>query len=179
MRNLSEDLFWDQLLQLMAEGHVVPIVGRDLLKVRIQDRDALLYPLLAQRLAAYFSVPANDLPEGDELNTIVCRYIETGNRIEDVYTALKIVMPAGNELSTPSALAKLASIAPFKLFVTTTFDPLMQRAVDEARFEGNRGRGFCPTRRVRWKICPVPWRSWKTPWCSTCSASYRRSPRTP
>lgn len=136
MRNLTEDLFWDQLLQLVAEGHVVPIVGRDLLKVRYRDQDALLYPLVAQRLASYLGVPANDLPEGDELNTIVCRYIETGNRIEDVYTALKIVMPADNELSTPSALTKLASIAPFKLFVTTTFDPLMKRALDEARFAG-------------------------------------------
>ncbi len=130
------NLFWDQLLQLIAEGHVVPVVGSDLLKVRYQDRDVLLYPLIAQRLAEYLGVPGTDLPEGAEINAVVGRYIEKGNRIEDIYPALKRTVPSDEELSIPEPLAKLAAIRPFKLFVTTTFDSQLERAINEARFAG-------------------------------------------
>lgn len=136
MKDLAETLFWDQLLQFIAECSVVPIVGRDLLTVRYQDQTVLLYPLIAQQLADYLRVSPTDLPEGDEINTVACRYLEKGNRIEDIYSALKIVMPAENELSIPEPLAKLAAIRPFKLFVTTTFDPLLKRAIDQLRFSG-------------------------------------------
>jgi hypothetical protein len=136
MESVDERLFWEQLLQLIAEGHVVPIVGRDLLTVRYQDRDVLLYSFIAQRLAEYLGVSGGDLPEGDEINTVAYRYIEKGNRIEDIYSVLKIVMPPDKELSIPQPLSKLAAIRPFKLFVTTTFDSLLERAVNQERFAG-------------------------------------------
>jgi hypothetical protein len=134
----GERLFWDQLLQFIAEGRVVPIIGRDLLTVNYQGVEVQLYPFLAQLLAEYLGVPAEELPEGDELNTIACRYLEKDkdNHIEDVYSALKTVMPGDEKLSIPIALTRLASIRPFKLFVTTTFDSLIERAVNQERFAG-------------------------------------------
>lgn len=133
---IPENLFWDQLLQLIEEGHVVPVLGRDLLLVRYQDREVLLYPLVAQRLAEYLGVSAADLPEGDEINTVVYRYMEKGNPIEDIYSALKMVMPADADLSLPASLAKLAAIGPLRLFVSTTFDSLLERTLNQVRFDG-------------------------------------------
>lgn len=136
METTTDNLSWDQLLQIINEGHVVPIIGRDMLTVRYQDQEIRLYPLLAKRLAEYLGVSGEGLPEGDEINAIVCRYIQMGKRIEDVYPALKIIMPPDNELSIPAPLTKLAEIRPLRLFVSTTFDSLMERAINEVRFGG-------------------------------------------
>jgi hypothetical protein len=136
-------LFWDQLLQFIDGGYVVPVVGRDLLTVNAQGRQMNLYMLAAEKLADYLGVPGDSLPQGAEINAVVCRYLSTGARLEDVYSALKIVMPSETELPVPEALEKLAAIKPFKLFVTTTFDSLLTHAIDQARFEGkNRTRVY-------------------------------------
>ncbi|MEO5997042.1 MAG: toll/interleukin-1 receptor domain-containing protein [Chitinophagaceae bacterium] len=136
MKVTPENLFWDQLLQLITEGHVVPIVGRDLLLVKYKGNEVFLYPLIAQLLAEYLDVSADDLPEGNEINTVVYRYIEKGNQPEDIYAALKIVMPSDEDLSIPDSLKKLAEIRPLKLFVSTTFDSLLERALNQVRFSG-------------------------------------------
>ena len=99
MQDITDNLFWDQLLQLIEDGYVIPIVGRDLLKTNYQGQDTLLYPLIAQKLAEYLEVATDNLQEGDEINSIVYRYVEKGKRIEDIYSALKIVMPRENEIS--------------------------------------------------------------------------------
>ena len=136
MDTVEEKIFWDQLLELVAEGRVVPIIGRDLLTVRYQETDVLLYPFLAQRLAEYLGVSGEDLPEGDELNTVACRYMNEGKPIQDVYAAIKMKMPSEGELSIPPAFSKLAAIRPFRLFVTTTFDSLLERAINQEQFAG-------------------------------------------
>ena len=58
----DSDIFWDQLLELIDEGKVVPIVGQDLLTVPESTGHTLLYPLLAQRLAKYLGIGDRDLP---------------------------------------------------------------------------------------------------------------------
>lgn len=137
----APNLFWDRLLQLIAAGHVIPVIGQDLLTVKYKGKDELLYPLMAQELASYLGVSGEDLRPGAEINTVACRYIESGNGVEDVYIALKTLMPPDDELSIPEPLAKLAGIRPLKLFVTTTFDSLMVRAIDKIRFNGSRTTG--------------------------------------
>jgi hypothetical protein len=130
-------IFWDILLQLIAEGRVIPVVGRDALMVADEGRAQLLYPHLAEKLAVSLGVPSSDLPEGNELNEVACRYIATGNLVDDVYPALKrIASQVDGALPIPPALVKLAEIRPFQLFVSTTFDGLLARALDQVRFGG-------------------------------------------
>ncbi len=129
-------LFWDQLLQFIEEGRVIPIVGRDLLSVGFEGRQVHLYPLLARRLADYLGVESRDLPAGGELNEVCCRYLADRGQLEDVYPALKSVMPGPDELEIPVALRRLAEIEPLRLFVSTSFDPLLRHALDQVRFEG-------------------------------------------
>ncbi len=132
----TSKLFWDQLLQFIEEGRVVPIVGRDLLTVGFEGRRTNLYPLLAERLADYLGVEAEELPAGGELNEVACRYLADRGQLEDVYPALKSVMPGPGELELPEALLQLAEIEPLRLFVSTTFDPVLQLALDQVRFDG-------------------------------------------
>ena len=84
-----------------------------------------------------------NLPQGGELNAVVSRFIEDGNEREEIYPALKNIMPKDEELSVPEPLIKLASIQPLKLFVSTTFDPLLERALNQVRFGGQNKTLVC------------------------------------
>ena len=74
-----DDQFWDNLLFDIEDGLVVPVVGRDVLKVHYQDQKVLLYPLLAQKLAETLRVSGDDLPERHEINAVVGRYLPFPN----------------------------------------------------------------------------------------------------
>jgi hypothetical protein len=130
------DLFWDQLLQFVEEGRVVPIVGQDLLTVDLDGRQGLLYSFLAERLAAYLDVSAEGLPSVGALHEVAWRYLAQGGELEDVYPALKSTMPPRDKLAVPEPLRQLAAIRPLKLFVSTTFDSLLEQALNEVRFGG-------------------------------------------
>jgi hypothetical protein len=131
-------LFWDQLLQFVAEGCAIPIIGQNLLTVEYEGREMLLYPLLAQRLAEYLGVSGKDLPQGGELNAIASRFITAGNAREEIYSALKTIMFKDEDLSIPEPLIQLAHLRSLKLFVTTTLDPLLERALNQVRFDAQR-----------------------------------------
>ena len=50
-QSAADEELWDELLQLIEKGRVVPIVGRDLLTVDIDGQRVLLYRWLARQLA--------------------------------------------------------------------------------------------------------------------------------
>ena len=58
-----------------------------------------------------------------------------GSRREVMYRRMRSIITAGG-LAPPEPLVKLASISPFRLFVTTTFDPLLEEAINQVRFGG-------------------------------------------
>jgi hypothetical protein len=128
--------FWDQLLELVEEKRVVPIVGQDLLTPTIDGQQVRLYSYLAERLAEYLEIPGEDLPATGALHEVACRFLARGGDVLDVYPALKKVFPARDRLTLPEPLLQLAAIRPFQLFVTTTFDPLLEHAINETRFGG-------------------------------------------
>ena len=47
---------WSKLLQAIARGVVIPILGRDLLRIQIDGREQLLYEYLATELATQLEV---------------------------------------------------------------------------------------------------------------------------
>jgi len=115
---------------------VIPIVGAELLTVP----DGLggeipLQRLLAEKLAERLRVPAENLTGDDALHLVVCRYLERGGRREEVYPRIRNLL---KELApqVPETLRQLARIRPFNVFVSTTFDSLLERALDEERFGG-------------------------------------------
>src|SRR5437763_6126199 len=126
-------IFWDQMIQLIEEGKVVPIVGQDVLTVPQSTGHKLLYPLLAARLATYLKLNTDDLPAGSELNEVACRHLSRGKPLQQVNSALKMVAAEADALPISEPLLQLAEIGPLQLFETTTFDSSLCRALNQTR----------------------------------------------
>jgi hypothetical protein len=123
---------------------VIPIVGQDLLTVSLDGQETLFYPLLARRLAERLDISGADLPPGGELHEVARRYLATSSDVQDIYRQLRAIFRELEPMAVPTPLARLARISQFKLYVTTSFDFLIERAINEARFDCAR----------YWKIAP-------------------------
>jgi hypothetical protein len=97
-----------------------------------------LYEHLAERLASKLSVDTAPLPKPLTLNDVVCAYLGQRGRREEAYTRLRSIMREV-EFAPPEALRQLAEITDFDLFVTTTFDPLLENAINAVRYGGQPG----------------------------------------
>ena len=126
---------WDDLLSFIEERRVIPIVGPELLKVSSDDQPRLLYDLLAERLATRLNIDARELPAGYSLNDVVCRFLSHRGRREEAYVRLRGVLK-DLDVEPPAALRQLAAITDFDLYVSTTFDSLLETAINLARFDG-------------------------------------------
>ncbi|MET0398175.1 MAG: toll/interleukin-1 receptor domain-containing protein [Longimicrobiaceae bacterium] len=131
-------LFWSQLLSRLKERQLIPVVGQDAIEVEDDLGRCTLNEYLARRVEAFLELEPADPPARTTLHAVACRYLKKAGQIDDVYSAVKEVW-AERPLPVPDSLRKLARIDAFKLYVTTTFDDLLQRAVDEERFPGRRG----------------------------------------
>jgi len=142
----AEDEFWPRLLNLIDEGRVVPVIGPDLLTFRKngQKEDQFLYTLLAERLANELKDPIED-PAKAGLYEVAGRYIAEGGARPDLrekrrkglyeflnQTLAEHLIPRG-PIGPSEPLQQLARISSLKLFVTTTFDPLLRMALDNER----------------------------------------------
>ncbi|MEO8977282.1 MAG: toll/interleukin-1 receptor domain-containing protein [Casimicrobiaceae bacterium] len=130
-----DDDAWEDLLNFIEERRVIPIIGPELLQIETTDGPRLLYDWAAEKLAAKLNVDTAPLPKPYTLNDVVCWYLSSRGRREEVYTRLRSLFRDA-DFAPPAALRKLAQISDFDLFVTTTFDPLLEQAVNLERFGG-------------------------------------------
>jgi hypothetical protein len=133
-RAFDEDA-WDDLLNYIEEHRVIPIIGPDLLRVQTDTGLRPLYVWLAEKLAARLAVDTVALPQPLTLNDVMCSYLGQRGRREEAYTRLRSIMREV-QFEPPQALHQLAQITDFDLFVTTTFDPLLETALNTERFGG-------------------------------------------
>jgi TIR domain/SIR2-like domain len=129
----NTERLWGQLLSFIEEGFVVPVIGPELLKLEINGEMTLLYNYLAKQLAGRLQI---NCQPSDTLNLVVCRYLSEGGQREDIYPEMKHIMPRIIDVKLPETLIKLAEIRPLKLFVTTSFDPLLIYALNQVRYGG-------------------------------------------
>ncbi|HEX6572787.1 MAG TPA: SIR2 family protein, partial [Steroidobacteraceae bacterium] len=130
-----DDDAWDDLLNYIEERRVIPIVGPDLLRVDTDRGPRLLYDWLAEKLAARLAVDPTGLPQPLTLNDVVCSYLGQRGRREEAYTRLRSIMREV-QFTPPQTLRQLAAITDFDLYITTTFDPLLEQALNAERFGG-------------------------------------------
>src|SRR5688500_8348407 len=130
-----DDDAWDDLINYIEERRVIPIVGPELLRVETDSGPRLLYDWMAEKLAAKLGVDTSRLPESYTLNDVVCWFLSTHGRREDTYTRMRSVLREAT-FAPPIALRQLAQITDFDLFVTTTFDSLLEQAINAERFDG-------------------------------------------
>ena len=130
-----DDDAWEDLLNFIEERRVIPIIGPELLKVETETGPRLLYDWLAEKLAGKLGVDTAQLPQPYTLNDVVCWFLASRGRREEAYTRLRSILRDAN-FATPLALRQLAQITDFDLYVTTTFDPLLEQALNNERFGG-------------------------------------------
>src|SRR6516165_6105971 len=131
---LDED-GWEDLLNYIEERRVIPIIGPELLKVDTDTGPRLLYDWLAEKLAGKLNVDVAKLPQPYTLNDVVCWFLSSRGRREETYTRLRSILREANFMP-PHSLRQLAQITDFDLYVTTTFDPLLEQAINNERFGG-------------------------------------------
>jgi TIR domain len=136
MTPIHVEEFWEDLLALTERGRVIPVLGAELLSVRDGSRVVPLYDVVAERLLERYKVSS---PTAG-LYQAVSALVASGTRPRDLYRVvhdiLQKVVAEHPEAMEP--LRELASIRHFDSFVTTTPDNLLARALDEARYGGER-----------------------------------------
>ncbi|MBV8504125.1 MAG: toll/interleukin-1 receptor domain-containing protein [Paucibacter sp.] len=133
-----DDDAWEDLLSFIEERRVIPIIGPELLEVPTETGPRLLYDWLAEKLAAKLGVSMDGVPPPWSLDDVVNLYIAGRGRREEAYVRLRAILREAN-FGPPPVLRRLAAIRDFDLFVTTTFDPLLEQAVNLERFDGAAG----------------------------------------
>jgi hypothetical protein len=134
MSTLDDDA-WDDLLSYIEERRVIPIVGPELLLVSTERGPRLLLDWVAEKLAGRLNVNIGELPQPYTLNDVICWFLSARGRREEAYVRLRGIIKDAN-FEPPAALRQLAAITDFDLFVSTTFDPLLETAINLERFNG-------------------------------------------
>jgi SIR2-like domain len=137
-RESDSEEFWDDLLAYMDDKCVVPVVGPELLTVVIDGREVPLYRAVAGRDASNVDSDIDNqvgLRPHSELYDAVSALVENEYRLKSLYRPINSELREllDGEPKIPSALCKLAQITDFSLFVTTTPDDLLVRAIKAAR----------------------------------------------
>jgi hypothetical protein len=130
-----DDDAWDDLLNFIEERRVIPIIGPELLEVETEAGPRLLYDWVAEKLAGKLNVDVAQLPQPYTLNDVVCWFLAARGRREEAYTRVRSVLRDAS-FAPPKAFRQLAQITDFDLYVTTTFDPLLEQALNDERFGG-------------------------------------------
>jgi hypothetical protein len=120
---------WEDLLDLIETGNVVPIVGRRMSLVDAGDGRTLpMQQALAERLAAELGV--DPLPTGWGLNEL---YLSIANKSSfsagTFHPKLRRVLQSLKPQLEP--LRKIAEIVHFRLFLSTAIDGFLEQAVRE------------------------------------------------
>jgi hypothetical protein len=134
MSTLDDDA-WDDLLSFIEERRVIPIVGPELLLVSTERGPRLLLDWVAEKLASRLNVDTAELPRNYTLNDVVCWFLAARGRREEAYVRLRGIIKDAN-FEPPVTLRRLAAITDFDLFVSTTFDSLLESAINLERFAG-------------------------------------------
>jgi hypothetical protein len=132
-----DESFWEELLLFIEDGKVIPVVGER--AVTIAPNNELLYDWLALRLAEELKLPLMAFPAMPSLNQVVTAWLLRGGSPKKIYLTLYQILQRKDVPEPGSTLRDLAGIRDFNLFLTTTFDHLLERALHNAWFKG-RGR---------------------------------------
>lgn len=131
-----DDYFWDDLLEYIEEGKVIPVIGSQLGTVESGEDEITFYRYVADQLAGRLRVRPRDLPENFDINDVVVRFLENRGKREEIYPRIRTLLKEVS-FKPPASFQELARISPLNLFVSLTFDSLLADAINSVRFGGN------------------------------------------
>jgi hypothetical protein len=132
--NAFKENSWRRLLDEIENGQIIPIIGPELLQVEIKGVVCPLYDWLAKELALRLDVKFEQKAQFD-ISDVIYRHrtlyganCDLAQPYYEIYDILR-----STQLNIPEALRTLASIKSLNLFITTTFDNLMEKALQDCR----------------------------------------------
>jgi len=142
----NED-FWDDLLGHIRDRVLVPVVGPDLAMIDVDNTEQTFDTLIGQRLAERYDLTVS--PGLTTMSEAVAAFLQERGRdeVERLYRVINDII-VKNDPAPGDALLDLAAIEDLRLFVSTTPDRLLAKAVNEVRFHGRpvmRELTFSPT----------------------------------
>ena len=127
---------WPNWLEYIGQREVIPVLGPELSQLQDEGAMVSLDHWLAKRLAAKYHAEWPGADGKGSLHSVVCDLLKRKEEPEAIlYADLRDIVKEGG-LTPPEWMRKLARIRDFDLFVTTTFDPLMEMALNEERYGG-------------------------------------------
>ena len=139
---------WDMLLDYVGQGRVVPVLGPELLVAKDNSKEVPFYQYVTKRLAHYLEMPEI---EGETLDDFLTRFLTGNNTMKMARTCMNKVLKELEDTEQP-ALMKLASVNAFRLFLTTTSDSLLAKAM--ATIDGDPEVYFFSTNFLRRRDLP-------------------------
>jgi hypothetical protein len=133
---MDEDFFWGDLLAHIRGQALVSVVGPDVTLVKnVDGGEQTFTSLIGQRLVKEYrlSVPSEVATTGEAVALVL------GERGRDEVDRLyRVIYDIINDLdpSPGDALCDLAAIDDLRLFVSTTPDRLLAKAINKVRFQG-------------------------------------------
>lgn len=125
-----ETIPWSRLLRDIHNKQVLPIIGPGLVTVAQDGRHVPFTEWLAPEFARQLGLePA----EGMTLNRAACAHLVQKGKRKDIYEELRELVEKYDRLPIPPGLADLAAIRDLDLFVTSTFDGFLTKALTQAR----------------------------------------------
>lgn len=133
--NAIDSFDWEDLLRYVKDRRVIPIVGPEVLVLDLDGERVLLDHYLARRLAERLGLADGELSHSPSVASVAFSYLQkSAAKRRHIYSHLKTILDEGT-LPLPDTLLELAEITDFELFVATTFDSLLVRALERVRKE--------------------------------------------
>ncbi|MEM7457338.1 MAG: hypothetical protein AAF456_23585, partial [Planctomycetota bacterium] len=126
---IAKERFWDKLINRIENGKVLPVVGYGVTTMGEDDR--LFSEWITEQLAEEFEFD-DELPDNASLHDVVCKLIQREGSCSDAYDAIYHILK--NHPEPGPTLKHLASIEPFRLFLSTTFDSLLEKAINQVQY---------------------------------------------
>jgi hypothetical protein len=142
------DRQWKRLLVEIEDRQVLPVVGSETLVYESNGVRTNFSTLLARELAIRLDPSGEEFSPQWQLEDIVQAYLKKPNSDPSEPYAIVREIVSQSQLPIPECLLTLASIGSFDVFVSTTFEGFLQRAIDQVRFLPARrtvGLSFCRT----------------------------------
>ncbi len=138
---IMEEWVWEKLLADIECRQVIPVIGPELLRVTVDGTDVALYHYVAEQLLARLELDREYLPPDYDFYHVVseflvqCKTHPKHYEADIIYYKIREIL-GETEWGVPESLRQLASIRQFDLFVSTTYDQLMERAINEEQGGG-------------------------------------------
>lgn len=133
MTAAEDQIPWDQLLIDIQTRDVLPIIGPALVTVEEGGRQIPLIDAITPDFARLHGI---EYKQGMTLNEATCKFLEhakTDFERRSIYYDVKKLTDARNHAPVPQALLDLAAITNLDVFITTTFDSFLPRALAQTR----------------------------------------------